>query len=66
MMNQEVSDDRRQEVFFALVSSQDNGTSVKDSREIVAARFELSMTEVLAIERAGIAAKWPPLNHDSD
>ena len=61
-MNQEVTEDRRKEVFSALVSSQDGGLTVKESRERIASQFDLSLDEVITIERAGISAKWPPLD----
>lgn len=61
-MNQDVTDDRRKEIFSALVSTQDGGKTVKESRELVAGQFDLTLDEVITIERAGIAAKWPPLD----
>ena len=59
-MTQDDTDDRK--VFFWRWSRR--GTPVKDSRALIADRFELTGSEVLAIERAGISAKWPPLNTD--
>lgn len=60
-MTQDVTSDRRKQIFLALVSSQDEGASVLDSRANIAAQFELAVDDVLAIERAGISEKWPPL-----
>ncbi len=52
----------RKEIFKTLVNTQDSGISVTKSREQVAAQYELSADEMQEIERAGIAAKWPPLD----
>jgi len=60
-MTETVSEDRRKEVFRAIVETQDSGTSVKDSRAHIASRFNLTPRKVLEAERDGIAAKWPPL-----
>jgi hypothetical protein len=51
----------RQAVFAALVEAQDRGLSVPDSRSAVADRFDLSLDEVIRIEREGLDAGWPPL-----
>lgn len=61
-MNQPVTESDRREIFRTLVTAQDSGVSVVKSREQVAAQFELTSDEMHNIERAGIAAKWPPLD----
>jgi hypothetical protein len=38
---QPLSDDRRREIFLALVQTQDPGSPVAESHEIVARRFEV-------------------------
>ena len=54
-------EDRRREVFLALVEAQDKDLGVPQSREAVARRFDLSVEEVRQIEREGLDASWPPL-----
>jgi hypothetical protein len=54
-------EDRRKEIFLALVEAQDKDLGVPQSRESVARRFELSLEEVRQIEREGLDASWPPL-----
>ena len=51
----------RKEVFLALVTAQDGGTPVKQSRLAVAADFGISRDEVVRIEQEGVEAGWPPL-----
>lgn len=55
------SDDLRRTIFAALVAAQDEGHSVPASRELVAARFGVSVEQVQAIEREGLDRGWPPL-----
>ncbi len=54
-------EERRREIFLALVEAQDEDPDVPRSREAVARRFELSVDEVRQIEREGLDATWPPL-----
>jgi hypothetical protein len=52
----------RREVFLALVTAQDGGTPVVQSRLAVAADFGLREADVMRIEREGLEAGWPPLD----
>jgi hypothetical protein len=54
-------DDRRREIFAALVLAQDEGAPVHASRALVAGRFDVSEDQVRAIEREGLDRRWPPL-----
>lgn len=56
-----IPDDRRREIFAALVAAQDEGVPVARSRADVAARFGVSREAVAAIEREGMDNEWPPL-----
>ncbi len=60
-MTNPASQDPRQEVFRTLVAAQDGGLSVTASREQTARQFDMSVSNILEIERAGITQKWPPL-----
>ena len=51
--------------FLALVTAQDEGNTVKTSRELVARRFGLEEEHVRAIEREGLTNQWPPLGADA-
>jgi len=55
------AEDRRREVFRALVEAQDQGAGVARSRTLVAERFGLSEKQVRDIEQEGLQAEWPPL-----
>ena len=57
----QVSEDRRKEIFFALVDAQDQEMDVAQSRSFVAQRFNVSESRVRQIEREGMDNKWPPL-----
>lgn len=60
-MTEGYSEEYRREVFRVLVEAQDNGASVAESRNQVAAQFGISASDVLLIEQEGIANQWPPL-----
>jgi hypothetical protein len=54
-------EDRRKEVFAALVDAQDHDMGVVQSRQHVAERFGLTDAQVRQIEREGVDQQWPPL-----
>ena len=54
-------DEVRRAVFLELVTAQDGGAGVRQSRELIAGRYGLSPDQVLDIARAGLAHGWPPL-----
>ena len=55
------AEDRRREIFRALVDAQDQAVGVARSRTRVAERFGVSAQQVRDIERAGLEGQWPPL-----
>ena len=57
----ELSEERRKEIFHTLVSSQDTGVTVLQSRKLIAQQFGVSDSQVRQIEREGIDNEWPPL-----
>ena len=54
-------EERRREIFLALVEAQDKDLGVPQSREAVARRFDLSVEEGRQTEREGLEASCPPL-----
>jgi hypothetical protein len=60
--NEPLSEDRRKEVFLALVTAQDQEMAVAKSRSLIVERFGLSEGQVRQIEREGIERQWPPLD----
>ena len=60
-MKNELPEDLRHQIFAALVEAQDVGASVPDSRAIVAARYEITIEQVMLVEREGLDQEWPPL-----
>jgi hypothetical protein len=52
----------RKEAFLMLVTLQDRGCSVDDSREQIASQYGIPISEVPHIEQEGIRRAWPPLN----
>ena len=61
-MTEPLPEERRREVFAALVAAQDGGLSVLASREKVAGENGLSAEQLQAIEKEGLKAQWPPLD----
>jgi len=58
---QEQPEERRKEIFLALVDAQDHEMSVPQSRRMIAQQFGLSEDQVREIEREGLDKTWPPL-----
>jgi hypothetical protein len=56
-----LSEDRRKEIFLALVEAQDHQMDVAQSRSLVVQRFNVSESLVRQIEREGMDNNWPPL-----
>jgi len=56
-----IPEDRRKAIFHALVTAQDEGTSVAESRTLVAETFGVTEAQVRIIEREGLREEWPPL-----
>jgi hypothetical protein len=57
----DLTEDRRKELFQALVEAQDQEMSVSLSRRVIAQRFGVSEDIVRRIEREGLEGHWPPL-----
>lgn len=54
---------QRQEIFHALVSTQDLGLmTVAQSLQHVMKQFDITDTQLRQIEEEGIDKEWPPLN----
>jgi hypothetical protein len=53
--------ERRRDVFRAVVEAQDAGMSVAQSRTAIARRFGLTEGQVRRIEQEGLDGNWPPL-----
>jgi hypothetical protein len=60
-MAEVMTDDRRREIFAALVGAQDRGVPVAQSRSQVAEQFGVTRDQVTEIEREGMDNEWPPL-----
>ena len=61
MSHQLISEERRKEIFLALVNAQDQELDVAESRRLMVERFGLSEGDVRRIEREGLDRQWPPL-----
>ena len=57
----DLPEERRKEVFAALVEAQDQEMSVSQSRLLVGQRFGLTDAQIRQIEREGMDQQWPPL-----
>jgi hypothetical protein len=58
---EDLSEERRREIFLALVDAQDREMTVPESRQEVASRFGVNESQVRKIEREGLDNNWPPL-----
>ena len=59
--SEQISEERRKEIFLALVDAQDHEMSVAQSRTLMAQQFGVSESQVRQIEREGVDLQWPPL-----
>lgn len=55
-------EERRKEIFAALVEAQDQDMGVPQSRKVIAERFGLTDAQIRQIEREGVDQQWPPLS----
>jgi hypothetical protein len=58
---EQIAEDRRREIFLALVDAQDHEMGVTQSRKLIASRFGISEGRIRQIEREGLDRQWPPL-----
>jgi len=58
---EQLAEDRRREIFLALVDAQDHEIGVIQSRKLIGSRFGISEGQVRQIEREGLDRQWPPL-----
>lgn len=63
--NDQLAEDRRKEIFLAIVEAQDHEIDVARSRMLVIERFGVSEQQVRQIEREGMDNQWPPLCQSS-
>jgi hypothetical protein len=61
-MTETLPEERRRELFAALVAAQDEGLGVVASREKVTAEHGITTEQLQEIEREGLKAQWPPLD----
>ncbi len=59
--SEQISEERRKELFLALVDAQDHEMGVAESRTLMAQRFGVNESQIRQIEREGMELKWPPL-----
>lgn len=58
---QQLAEDKRKEIFMALVDAQDHDMNLAQSRKLVGERYGISESQLKQIEREGLDRQWPPL-----
>jgi hypothetical protein len=53
---------QRKSIFHALVSVQDEGLPVQESKKQVASQYHISKEQLDLIEKEGVDKDWPPLS----
>jgi len=53
---------QRKSIFHTLVSSQDEGLTVPESKKHVASQYHISKEQLDLIEKEGVDKDWPPLS----
>jgi hypothetical protein len=56
-----LSEERRKEIFLALVEAQDREMTVPQSYQFIQETFLVSEKQLRQIEREGLERQWPPL-----
>lgn len=59
-VSDELTEERRKELFAALVRAQDDGLTPKESRASVAKEFGVAVEDVCEVEEEGLDRNWPP------
>jgi hypothetical protein len=59
--NEQLTEDRRKEIFLAIVDAQDRENDVAQARKLIMQSFGVSESQVRLIEREGVDFQWPPL-----
>jgi hypothetical protein len=63
MRTKRLTTQQRQEIFHALVTTQDLGLmTVPESLQHVIKQFDITETQIRQIQDEGIEKEWPPLN----
>ena len=57
----EMSLEKRQEIFLVVANAQESGKSIADAREQTAKQFDVPEATVKLIEAEGADNDWPPL-----
>ena len=57
---------QRRDIFRDLVATQDLGTGVRRSYQIVTERFEITDAQLRQIEDEGLEKEWPPLESEEN
>ncbi len=62
MASKRLTIQQRQEIFHALVTTQDMGLmTVPQSRQHIAKQFDIGEDQLREIEEEGLEKEWPPL-----
>jgi hypothetical protein len=59
MLERQLPEELRREIFLALVVAQDQGMTVLQSRKAIARRFTISQDSLVKIEHEGLENDWP-------
>lgn len=57
---------RRRHIFHSLVKLQDHGENVIRSHALIAARFQVTRSQIERIEAEGLEHEWPPLSEEGE
>ncbi len=58
--DEQLGEDRRKEIFLAIVEAQDHQMGVPQSRRLAIERFGITESQVRLIEREGLDRQWLP------
>jgi len=62
MRGKRLTTQQKQEIFHALVTTQDLVQSVRKSYELVTEKFQINEAQLRQIEDGGLDKEWPPLS----
>jgi hypothetical protein len=62
MRAKRLTQQQKQEIFHALVTTQDVVNNVRKSYQLLTEKFEITEAQLRQIEDEGIDKEWPPLS----
>ena len=61
-MNTQLAVENRRELFLKLITAQNAGSTLEESRQRMSEEFTINVAQVIVIEQQGRLNRWPPFD----